>query len=68
MRTPFHVTVGYRNGLGEPAGTISMMSKDYFAIVTPLRPGRHTIALGGHFEVPGQRAFDLTVTFELTVR
>jgi hypothetical protein len=68
VRTPmFHVTVGYRNGLGVPAGTISMMSKDYFAILTPPQPGQHTIALGGHFEVPGQGVFDLTSTFRLTV-
>lgn len=69
VRTPmFHVTVGYRNGLGVPAGTISMMSKDYFAILTPPRPGHHTIAVGGHFDLPGQGTFDLTSTFRLTVR
>lgn len=64
----FHVTVGYRNGLGVPAGTVSMMSKDYFAILTPPAPGRHTIVAGGVFDVPGQGIFELTSTFNLTVR
>lgn len=69
VSTPmFHVTVGYRNGLGVPAGTISMMSKDYFAILTPPAPGQHTIAVGGVFDVPGQGVFHLTSTFNLTVR
>jgi hypothetical protein len=46
VTTPvFAVSLPARNGLGAPAGPISMMARDRFAILSPPGPGRHELSV-----------------------
>lgn len=66
LTTPVYVVgLPVRNSLGAPAGPISMMSKDAFAILSPLPPGRHTMEVRIRFD-GAARAY--TATYRLLVR
>ena len=68
-RTPVYaVDVPAGNAFGEPAGGLSIMSKDYFAVISPLPRGEHTVTSFGSFDPPDGPVFDLGMTFQLTVR
>ena len=65
-RTPVYVTeVPPNNVFGWPAGSLSLMSKDYFAVLSPLAKGRHTVTAVGTFANP---TTTLGMTYRLTVR
>jgi hypothetical protein len=67
-KTPiFVVRVPANNGLGVSAGTVSVMSIDRFAVLSPLSRGVHTVSTFGAFELPDGTAFELGMTFNLTV-
>jgi hypothetical protein len=69
VTTPIYpVDLPPRNGLGEPAGSISLMSKDYFAVLSPLSRGTHVVETSADFEIPGEDPFTLGMTYVLTVR
>jgi hypothetical protein len=65
-RTPVYVTeVPPNNVFGWPAGSLSLMSKDYFAVLSPLAKGRHTVTAVGTFANP---TTTLGMTYRLRVR
>jgi hypothetical protein len=67
-KTPiFAVSVPPNNGLGVDAGTVSVMSIDRFAVLSPLPRGEHTVTTFGAFRLPDGSAQDLGMTFHLTV-
>jgi hypothetical protein len=60
----FPVTVGPGSVLGEAPGTYNSYTKARFAILSPLRPGEHTVSTFAHFT----DGFTAGMTFHLTVR
>jgi hypothetical protein len=66
IATPvFVVGLPVRNSLGAPPGPISMMSRDFFAILTPLTAGRHELTVLIRF---GGAARAYTARYVLVVR
>lgn len=66
VATPAYVVgLPARNSLGAPPGPISMMSKDFFAILSPLSPGRHRISVRIRF---GGASTTYTARYLLLVR
>lgn len=68
LKTPFlHARVPYYNAqvLGVPKTLISFVSKDYFALLSPLSPGRHTVTTTSTFTNPNTT---YTMTLHLNVR
>jgi hypothetical protein len=66
-RTPVYtVKVPAGNVFGEPAGLLSLISTDYFAVLSPLPRGAHTVSAWGLFDSPGG-ASELGMTFNLRV-
>ena len=64
VRSPgFTITWADGNGFGVPPGTGLSVGDGYYILVTPLKPGHHTIDL--HGAVPG---FSVTAHYDLTVR
>ena len=68
MKTPFlHARVPYYNAqlFGVPKTLISFVSKDYFALLSPLSPGWHTVTTTTTFTNPNTT---YTMTLHLNVR
>ena len=66
-RTPaFVAEVPRQNAFGEPAGFLSMMFKGYFAVLSPLSEGTHTITTLGTFS--DDPSNPLGMAYRLTVR
>ncbi len=69
VTTPaFRVNLPSPNGIGIPPGPEWLLSKDYFAILSPPSLGTHTITTLGVFDPPDQPQFSLGVTYRITVR
>jgi len=70
IQTPFiHADVPYYNAkvLGVPKTTISLISRDYFAILSPISRGWHTLVVSGTYATPSGWETD-SITFHLNVR
>ncbi len=67
---PYHYTVPTPRSLydcmGTPGvtGTYSGYTSGYFVLLSPLRPGPHTIAFTAAFDMPGSPPFTLDVTYD----
>jgi len=68
VTTPaYRVTLRRGNPLDVPPGRLWLQSRDYFAILSPPGPGRHVIETLGVVRPPGERRFELGMTYRLTV-
>ena len=70
IQTPFvHANVPYYNAqaLGVPRGLVSFISRDYFAILSPISAGLHTLTLSAVYNSPSGST-PTSVTFSLNVR
>jgi hypothetical protein len=69
VTTPaYRVNLPRRNGLGVAAGPEWLLSRDYFAILSPPAVGTHTVTTLGVVRPPGQARFSLGVTYRITVQ
>jgi hypothetical protein len=69
IQTPFvHAKVPYFNAqeIGVPKGLVSFISRDYFAILSPISAGLHTLSLSAVYNLPSG-AQQTSVTFWLNV-
>lgn len=70
IQTPFiHARVPYFNAqdLGVPKTTVSFISRDYFAILSPISRGWHTLVASATYDTPDGLETD-SMTFRLNVR
>jgi hypothetical protein len=68
ITTPFYrVNLPANNLFDRPAGRVWVISRDYFAILSPLPRGRHTIKTLGVIAPPGEKPFSLQMIYRLRV-
>ena len=70
IQTPFlHARVRHHNAqdFGVPVGLVSFVSRDYFAILSPISAGLHTLTISAVYNSP-EEAFPVSATFRLNVR
>ncbi len=70
IQTPFiHAKLPYFNAkdLGVPKTTVSLISRDYFAILSPISRGWHTLVVSATYDTPDGLETD-GMTFHLNVR
>ena len=69
VTTPaYRVNLPARNGLGISAGPEWLLSRDYFAILSPLAVGTHTVRTLGVIDPPDQPRFSIGMTYRISVR
>ena len=70
IQTPFlHARIRYHNAqeFGVPVGLVSFLSRDYFAILSPISAGLHTLTVSAVYTFPGG-SDPVSATFRLNVR
>jgi hypothetical protein len=69
VTTPaYRVNLPARNGLGVAPGPEWLLSRDYFAILSPPGIGIHTVTTLGVVDPPDQPRFSIGMTYRITVR
>jgi hypothetical protein len=70
LRTPvFDAVLPLHNSVGAPPGLWNSLADGYFAILSPLSPGEHTVVQNAHYAAAfGEPAASSSFTYHLTVR